>query len=133
MENGLKHIIGDKWEDYVYDTSKDVLVLIWQDMINEFTSNSECQKFMENIWKPLAKELEDIEDVTIASFNINYNELHHLGVDSIPTVKFYPKNDKTPIGFDVVLEDLELVTKDHFIGFLAEYSEAYKIAHPETT
>ena len=124
VEDGLKKIIGDKWDDYVYDTNKDVLVLIWQDMISESTPNVKCNNLMDSVWKPLAKEVEDIEDVMIASFNINHNELHYLAVDSLPTVKFYPKNDKTPIGFDVVLEDDDSST-ERFIDFLAEYSEAY--------
>ena len=94
-ENGLKQIIGNKWDNYVYDTSKDVLVLIFQDKVNEWTIHTVCDNFMRNVWEPLAKEVEDIEDLMIASFNINHNELHHLAVDSVPTVKYYPKTDKS--------------------------------------
>ena len=85
---------------------------------------------MDNVWKPLAKEVEDIENVMIASFNINSNELHHLAVNSLPTVKYYPMTDKSFVGFDVVLEDIETMTMQPFIDFLSEYSDAYKAARP---
>ena len=63
----------------------------------------------------LAKEVEDIEDLTIATFELNQNELSGLYVNEAPSVKFYPKHNKEPFGID-----LPMGTKFDYLHYLQD-------------
>lgn len=104
IKDGIKKLIANKWSEYVYDPTKDVLVTIYKDMtLNEVhmkVGHEESLKFLP-IVEELAKQVEDIDDLVIATLELNHNELTGFAVNDVPAVKFYPKHDKTPAGTDL--------------------------------
>lgn len=68
----------------------------------------------------LAKQVEDIDDLMIATLELNRNELTGFAVNDVPAVRFYPKHDKTPAG-----TALPIGTTFEYIRFLQDHSTAY--------
>ena len=97
------------------DPSKDVLVLLHSDYVGPRDEIEDLFDF----WKSLAKEVENIEDLIVARYNLHANEVLGLNINSFPNARFYPKNDKKGMfyNWDRTLE--------HFREFLAEFSTAY--------
>lgn len=116
IKDGLKKLIANKWNDYVYDPTKDVMVTIYKDMtLNDQhikVGHEESRKFLP-IMEELAKEVEDIDDLLILTFELNHNELSGLSVNEVPAVKFYPKHDKSPFGID-----LPITTSFEYLRYL---------------
>ena len=70
------------------DPEKDVLVMY---------HSPECGNCvtLAPIWAEFAKEVEHIDDLVIANFDVTANEVRGLETDLFPTIKFYPKGDKS--------------------------------------
>ena len=123
VKDGLKKLIANKWSEYVYDPTKDVMVTIYKEMTKNDRSvkvgHEESLRFLP-IMEDLAKEVEDIDDLTIAVLELNHNELTGFAVNEVPAVKFYPKHDKTPAGID-----LPIGTRFEYHHFLQDHSTAY--------
>ena len=86
--DGLTVVVGKTWSDIVNDPEKDVLVKYYAPWCGN------C-KDLEPIWKDIAKDAEQIEDLVVAEFNVESNEVKGLMLDGYPTLKLYPKHDKS--------------------------------------
>ena len=75
------------------DASKDVLVMFHSDYVNpdKILTSKEPLALL---WNEIAKDVENIEDLIIAKFNVLANEVIGLNVNRFPYLKFYPKDDK---------------------------------------
>jgi protein disulfide-isomerase A1 len=115
---GLTTLVGSSWDEIVMDANKDVLVKYYAPWCGH------C-KSLAPIWAELAKETEGIEDLVIAKFDATENEVAGLEIRGYPTLKFYPKGDKSGQDYS---GDRDLPA---FKVWLAENSSAYKAANPE--
>ena len=61
---------------------------------------------MSGIYKQFAEKFKDVDDLIIGEIDVNAND--GLKFETIPTLKFYPANNKIPITFtgDITLENL---------------------------
>lgn len=108
-------VVGKNWEKVVKDETKDVLVKYYAPWCGH------C-KALAPTWESLGGETKDIEDLVIAKFDATANEVAGLEIRGYPTLKYYPKNDKSGIDYsgDRELED--------FKKWLSENSSAYQAA-----
>ena len=74
----------------------------------------------------LAKDVENIDDLIIARFDVSQNEVAGLDVIAYPTIRFYSKEDKAGIEYSGAL------AAGDFKVWLHENSSAYKAerGHP---
>ena len=86
-ENGLTKIVGKTWNAIVKDETKDVLIKCYAPWCPH------C-KDLAPVWIKLAKELEGIDDLIVATFEATANEVPGLDFRGFPTIKFYPKQYK---------------------------------------
>jgi protein disulfide-isomerase A1 len=89
---GVTTLVGKTWEKIVMDTSKDVLVKYYAPWCGH------C-KALVPVWEELGKDLESVEDLIIAKFDATVNEVAGLEIRGYPTLKFYPKGDKTGMDY----------------------------------
>ena len=68
--------------------------------------SSESRQFTP-IWKKLSENLAKVEDLLIANFDVDNNELLDLDIDTYPTLKFYPKNFKEGIDYEEDEHDID--------------------------
>ena len=52
-----------------------------------------CKK-LQPVWSELADFVVDIDDLIIAKIDATANEVPGIEVDSYPTIKFFPRNNK---------------------------------------
>jgi len=119
-DDAVQTIVGKNWADVVLDESKDVLVKYYAPWCGH------C-KALAPTWDQLAADTADIADLVIGKFDATANEVAGLDIRGYPTLKFYPKGEKTPVDYNGGRE------VDDFKGWLAEHSEAYKAARPQAT
>lgn len=106
-------LVGDSWSDIVMDPSKDVLVEYYAPWCGH------CKK-LSPIWDELGEHVSDIEDLVIAKFDATVNEVTGLAIKGYPTLKWYPKDDKSGDDYE---GEREL---DGFKSFLSKKSSAYQ-------
>merc|ERR1712147_410729 len=95
------------------DTSKDVLVKYYAPWCGH------CKK-LAPVWDELAESVADIDDLVIAKFDATMNEVDGLSIRGYPTLKWYPKDDKSGRDYE---GNREL---PDFVRFLADQSSAYQ-------
>jgi len=116
-DSGLTVLVGKNWNSIVLDETKDVLVKYYAPWCGH------C-KALAPTWDTLAADVKDIEDLVIAKFDATANEVAGLDIRGYPTLKFYPKADKSGQDYG---GDREL---DDFKKWLSENSSAYQAARP---
>lgn len=116
---GLTTLVGTSFNEIVMDASKDVLVKYYAPWCGH------C-KALAPVWDELAKETEGIEDLVIAKFDATENEVAGLEIRGYPTLKFYPKGDKSGQDYS---GDRDLPA---FKVWLAENSSAYQAGNTES-
>ena len=111
-QGALTILVGKNWEQIVKDETKDVLVKYYAPWCGH------C-KALAPTWDDLAEQVKDINDLIIAKFDATANEVNGLDIRGYPTLKYYPKNDKSGLDYsgDRDVED--------FKKFLSENSSAY--------
>jgi protein disulfide isomerase len=109
----LTVLVGDNWADIVMDTNKDVLVKYYAPWCGH------CKK-LAPIWDELAESVKDMDNLVIAKFDATLNEVDGLAIRGYPTLKWYPKGDKSGQDYDGGRE------LPDFVKFLAESSDVYK-------
>ena len=114
-QGALTVLVGKNWESIVKDETKDVLVKYYAPWCGH------C-KALAPTWDALAEDVKDIDDLVIAKFDATANEVAGLDIRGYPTLKYYPKNDKSGLDYsgDREIED--------FKKFLSENSSAYQAA-----
>lgn len=115
--DGVTTLVGKTWEKIVMDTSKDVLVKYYAPWCGH------C-KALVPVWEELGKDLESVEDLIIAKFDATVNEVSGLEIRGYPTLKFYPKGDKTGMDYS---GDRQLAD---FQTWFSENSSAYQAFRP---
>ncbi len=115
--SGAYVVVGDSFNDVVLDPSKDVLVKYYAPWCGH------CKK-LAPVWDELAESYSEVNDLVIAKFDATANEVAGLQIRGYPTLKWYPKGDKSGIDYDGGRE------LDDFKSFLAEHSDALKSHKP---
>jgi len=111
----LTTLVGLNHDEIVNDPTKDVFVKYYAPWCGH------CKK-LAPIWDELAESVKDIPDVVIAKFDATANEVKGLDINSYPTLKWFPKDNKNGVDYD---EERELAD---FKKFLEKNSSAYKAA-----
>ena len=116
--DGLTSIVGKSFKSIVNDPTKDVLVQYYAPWCGH------C-KSLAPIYDDLAKDVEGIDDLVIAKIDATANDLEGVEILSFPTLKFFPKRDKSGIDYkgDRKLED--------FQKWLSKNSSAYQAARTQ--
>jgi len=105
-------LVGKNWEQIVKDETKDVLVKYYAPWCGH------C-KALAPTWDELGESVKDIDDLVIAKFDATANEVAGLDIRGYPTLKYYPKGDKSGLDYS---GDRDLAD---FQKFLSENSSAY--------
>ena len=100
------------------DPSKDVLVKYYAPWCGH------CKK-LAPIWDELADSYAGVDDLVIAKFDATVNEVAGLQIQGYPTLKWYPKGDKSGQTYE---GDRELAD---FQKFLSENSSSAKAHNSE--
>ena len=111
-QGALTVLVGKNWEQIVKDETKDVLVKYYAPWCGH------C-KALAPTWDELAESVKDIDDLVIAKFDATANEVAGLDIRGYPTLKYYPKGDKSGLDYS---GDRDLAD---FQKFLSENSSAY--------
>lgn len=116
----VKVLVGKNFNELVLDNDNDVLVEFYAPWCGH------CKK-LAPIWDELAADLKDVKGLTIAKMDATANEVDGVEIRGYPTIKFYPKGQKSaPVDYDGGRE------LDGFKTWLKEKSEAVKAHVPET-
>lgn len=92
--DALKIIVGKNFQSVVLDSDKDVFVKYYAPWCGH------CKK-LAPIWEELANEFKDVKDLVIGKFDATLNEVDGLEIRGYPTLKFYPKGNKSsPVDYD---------------------------------
>ena len=105
-------VVGLSYNDVVMDPTKDVLIEYYAPWCGH------CKK-LAPIFEELAESVAHIDDIVIAKFDATANEVAGLVIKGYPTLKWFPKGDKSGIEFE---GDRELAD---FQAFLAKNSASY--------
>lgn len=84
----VKVVVGKNFEDIVFNKEKHVLLEAYAPWCGH------CKQ-LEPIYNKLAKELSSHDDIVIAKIDATANEHPSLNIKGFPTIKFYPKDNKT--------------------------------------
>lgn len=100
--DGLTSVVGKSFKSIVNDPTKDVLVQYYAPWCGH------C-KSLAPIYADLAKNVESIDDLVIAKIDATANDLEGIEILSFPTLKFFPKKNKSGIDYreDRKLEDFQ--------------------------
>jgi thioredoxin-like negative regulator of GroEL len=95
QNEAVQTLVGKNFEQIVYDTSKDVLVMFHSPKCQH------CQLFMP-IMDKVAEFLNlGTDDIILAKIDGTVNDVKGHDVNSFPTIKFFPRNNKkNPILFE---------------------------------
>ncbi|CDW72484.1 disulfide isomerase [Stylonychia lemnae] len=107
--DALKIIVGKNYNKVVIDNDNDVLVKFYAPWCGH------CKK-LAPIWEELANEFKDVPHLTIGKFDSTANEVDGLEIRGYPTLKFYPKGNKSsPVDYDGgrELEDFKKWLREH--------------------
>ena len=110
-------IVANTFDRIVNDPTKEVLVFYFVEWCAHAVS-------LEGTWADLAYDVKEIEDLVIGKLDYIENEVIGLDIRTYPTIKFYPKGNKTGIVYEAEK------TLDDFKNWLYEHSPAYKNANP---
>lgn len=113
QEGHVQTLVGLNFQDVVMDRTKDVLVKFYAPWCGH------CKKLVP-IWDELAEKVKDMPDLIIAKFDATANEADGVDIRGYPTLKWYPKNDKSGVSYE---GDREL---ENFLEYLAQNSDAFK-------
>jgi len=89
----VKILTGNNFHSIVHDSSKDVLVKYYAPWCGH------C-KSLAPVWEELGVATSQINDLVIAKFDATANEVEGLSIRGYPTLKFYPKGDKSGQDYD---------------------------------
>jgi protein disulfide isomerase len=92
-QEGVTVIVGKTFEEIALDPTKDVLVKFYAPWCGH------CKK-LAPVWDSLAEAYAGVEDLVIAKFDSTTNEADGVEVQSYPTLKFYPKDNKEGVAYD---------------------------------
>lgn len=106
-------VVGKTFDEIVRDPTKDVLVKFYAPWCGH------C-KALAPVWDELAAELKDVKDLVIAKFDSTANEVEGVDIRGYPTLKFYPRENKSGIDYEGER------AKGDFVNYLAEKSSVYK-------
>ena len=110
----MKTIVGKNFNDVVLNSDKDVFVKYYAPWCGH------CKK-LAPIWEELANEFKDVPGLVIGKFDATANEVDGLEIRGYPTLKFYPKGNKSsPVDYDGGRELAD------FKKWLSENSQAIK-------
>jgi len=107
----LTVIVGKNFDQIVNDPTKDVLVKFYAPWCGH------CKK-LAPIWDNLAAAYAEVKDLVIAKIDATANEVEGLEIRGYPTLKFYPKFNKTGVDYEGE-RDLESFKK-----FLSEHASS---------
>lgn len=109
----VKVLTGNNYDGIVKDANRDVLVKFYAPWCGH------C-KSLAPIWEELGTAVSEIDGLVIAKFDATANEVDGVAIRGYPTLRFYPKGDKTGIEYegDRDLEGLK--------DWLSKHSSAYQ-------
>jgi len=110
---GVKVVVGSQWEKIVQDETKDVLMEYYAPWCGH------C-KALSPKWDELAEHVAELDDIVIAKMDSTANEVEGVEIKGYPTLKWYPKGDKSGIEYN---DGREL---PDFKDFLMKNSASYK-------
>ena len=116
----LKTLVGKNFNDLVMNSEDDVFIKFYAPWCGH------CKK-LAPIWEELAKDLKDVKGLVIAEFDATANEVENVEVKGYPTLKFYPKGQKSaPVDYDAgrELEDFKVWLKEHSVAYKAHVGDA---------
>jgi protein disulfide-isomerase A1 len=90
----VKVIVGKSFKNMVLDSDSDVLMEFYAPWCGH------CKK-LAPIYDELAAELKDVKDLVIAKMDATANEVDGVDIRGYPTLKFYPKGNKSsPVEYE---------------------------------
>lgn len=116
-EDPLKIIVGKNFNKVVLESNDDVFVKFYAPWCGH------CKKLAPT-WEQLAQEFKDVPGLVIGKFDATLNEVDGLEIRGYPTLKFYPKGDKSnPIDYDGgrEIEDIKKWVKEHSASAKAHF------------
>lgn len=110
----MKTLVGKNFKELVLDSDNDVLVKFYAPWCGH------C-KSMAPTYEELASDLSAVPNLVIAEMDATVNEAEGVDVRGFPTIKFYPRGDKSnPLDYEGER------AKENFITYLKEHSSSYK-------
>lgn len=115
-EEDVRVVVGKNYEEIVLDDNSDVLMFYYAPLC------APC-KTMAPFYASLANKLKDVEGLVIGKMDLTKNEAEGLQTKGFPTIRFYPKGDKSnPIDFTG-----ELI-EEEFLEFIKKHTT---VRHPK--
>jgi protein disulfide-isomerase A1 len=88
----VRVLVGQNFEDVVYDTSKDVMVEFYAPWCGH------CKKLAPE-YEKAAEMFKDVPSVVLAKIEATANEVKGHSVTGFPTLKFFPANNKAGLDY----------------------------------
>jgi len=86
-------VVGTEFQKIVMDTTKDVLVKYYAPWCGH------CKALAPH-WEKLGEHFASHPDIVIAKFDSTENEADGVDVESYPTLKWYPRDNKAGVAYD---------------------------------
>ncbi|KAG1682621.1 Protein disulfide-isomerase [Nymphon striatum] len=102
-KNPVKVLVSSKFDEVVFDKSKDVLVEFYAPWCGH------CKQ-LEPIYNELGDKYKDNNEILIGKMDSTVNELEHTKIQSFPTIKLYQKETNKVIDYNGA-RDLENLMK----------------------
>lgn len=117
-DDPTKNLVGKNFEKIAYDETKDVLVAFY----TPWDGNSQR---LAPIYQTLAATLDDVDNLIFAKINSDDNEVEDFYISVVPTIYFFPANNKKGILYEGD------VTQKALLNFLKEHASASEIEDVE--